>query len=254
MMKQTLVIKVGGNELSSPAYIAELADVVAALQETNDCILVHGGGKSVSGLMARLGIEPAFIDGQRVTDEPTLEITEMVLSGQVNKTLVLALLRAGLDALGLSGIDRGLLQVEPWSAQMDRVGRIVAVKGSVLQDLCAQGVVPVISPISYGPAGKYNVNADHAAGAIAGAIAAGRLVFVTNVPGVHIDDAPAASLSAHEIQKHIGTGAIFAGMIPKVQAAQAAAALSGRNVTITNLTGLRNGTGTTILAENGDNK
>lgn len=248
MNKNIIIIKIGGNELSSPGYISELAGTIAALQLNSACILVHGGGKSVSGLMARLGITPKFIDGQRMTDEAALEVTEMVLSGQINKTLVLALIEAGLDAIGMSGIDRALLRVEPWSVQMDRVGRIIHVRAEVLLKLCAEGIVPVISPISYGPAGKYNVNADHAAGAIAGAVGAERTFFVTNVAGVNVDDQPAKQLSPVEIDRLIRTGKIFGGMIPKVQAATAALSLGSRAATITNLAGLKNGSGTTILA------
>src|SRR5690606_1540873 len=139
-------------------------------------------------------------------------------SGRVNKQLVLALLRAGVDAAGLSGVDRGLLTVEPWAPDMGRVGRIVSVRTGPLFDLCAQGVVPVISPSSAGPGGTYNVKGDHAAGAIAAARQAAHATFVTNVPGVRIGDRIAPALSVAEAESLIAQGVITGGMIPKVQA------------------------------------
>jgi acetylglutamate kinase len=146
-----IVIKIGGNDLETPGFIDQLAHIVAELNRHTPCILVHGGGQSINRLQERLGIQSRYVSGQRVTDEATLEVAEMMLSGRVNKDLALALLRAGVDALGMSGVDRGLLQVQPWSAEMGLVGRIVHVRAEVLLDLCVQGVVPVISPISMGP-------------------------------------------------------------------------------------------------------
>ena len=147
-------------------------------------ILVHGGGKAVSEMMQALHIEPKFIDGQRVTDQAALEVAEMVLSGRINKQIVFTFVSAGLDALGMSGVDRKLLQVQPWGDGMGRVGRITHIRTEVLLDCCAQDVVPVISPIAVGPAGSYNVNADHAAGMIAGAVHADAAIFISDVPGV----------------------------------------------------------------------
>jgi acetylglutamate kinase len=216
MQTPPVVIKVGGNELDAPGFIEGLARAVAGL---SPCVLVHGGGRAVTSLQQKLGIEPVYVNGQRVTDEASLEVVEMVLSGRVNKQLTLALLRAGVDAQGMSGVDRGLLQVEPWSPQLGRVGRIVRVRAEVLLDLCAQGVVPVISPISMGPEGSYNVNADHAAGAIAAALNADQVVFVTNVPGVKIGEAVAPCLSVADVQDLIAHEIITGGMIPKVTAA-----------------------------------
>lgn len=236
-----LVIKVGGNDLAADGFVPALAEAVAALHAARPCIVVHGGGRAISALMEKLGVEPVYVDGQRVTDRAALEAAEMVLSGSINKALTLALLNAGLDALGMSGVDRGLLRVEPWGDGMGLVGRIVAVRADVLHDLAAGGVVPVISPISSGPEGRYNVNADHAAGAIAGAVRASQAVFVSDVPGVSGADGVIDHLSAEQARALIAEGVIHGGMIPKVDAALAALEAGAQQAVITDLAGLRAG-------------
>ncbi len=243
-----VVIKVGGNDLEQPGFVEALAGTVAALQQQTPCIVVHGGGRAINQMQARLGLEPVYINGQRVTDDASLAVAEMMLSGTVNKQITLALLEAGVDALGLSGVDRGLLRVEPWSPEMGRVGRIVAVRADVLLSLCEQGVVPVVSPISMGPGGRYNVNADHAAGAIAAALHAAHAAFVTNVPGVQVNGQVAPALTVAEAQELIRQGVISGGMIPKVNAALAAIASGVPKAVITNLPGLSAGTGTVFVA------
>lgn len=243
-----IVIKVGGNDLDRSGFVPDLALAIAQFNQHTPCILVHGGGKAIHQLQARLGLETVFVNGQRVTDDASLEVAEMMLSGKVNKALTLALLNAGVDALGLSGVDRGLLRVEPWGEEMGRVGRIVAVRADVLLDLCVQGVVPVISPISMGADGSYNVNADHAAGAIAGAIQAAGATFLTNVPGVQIGDRVAPTLTVAEAHDLIARDVITGGMIPKVNAALAAVVGGVRQAVITDLAGLRAGTGTVFVA------
>jgi acetylglutamate kinase len=248
-MNPPTVIKVGGNDLSMPGFTDQLAAIIYDLSQQEPCILVHGGGRAITDLMTRMGIEPAYVDGQRITDEATLEAAEMILSGRVNKDLVAALLAAGVDALGMSGVDRGLLRVKPWAEDMGLVGRIVAVRVEVLEELCGSGVVPVISPISLGPAGRYNVNADHAAGAIAGAVDASQAVFVTNVPGVKVDGEIVPLLSAGETRDLIERGEIHGGMIPKVEAALAALENGVRRARITDLPGLQAGTGTSLISE-----
>ncbi len=243
-----LVIKVGGNDLDQPGFLDALAAAVARLAETQRCVLVHGGGRAINEVGRAFGLQPVYVDGQRVTDQAALDVAEMVLSGQVNKQIVRALLAAGVDALGLSGVDRGLLRVEPWAANLGRVGRIVAVRVDVLRDLCAMGVVPVISPISLGPDGAYNVNADHAAGAVAAALGAPRAAFVTNVPGVRAEHGVVPRLSVAETLDLIARGVINGGMIPKVQAALAAVGAGVRQAVITDLAGLAAGTGTVFVA------
>ena len=243
-----IVIKVGGNDLDKPGFVEDLARAIAELNQHTPCILVHGGGQAVTHLQQQLGIQPVYVNGQRVTDEASLKAVEMVLSGLVNKQLVLALLRAGVDAMGMSGVDRGLLQVERWSPDLGRVGRIVRVRADVLLDLCAQGVVPVVSPISLGPEGSYNVNADHAAGAIAAALHAEHATFLTNVPGVKVGETVAPYLSVAEVQDLIARDIITGGMIPKVNAALDALSGGVQKVVITDLAGLSAGTGTVFGA------
>lgn len=248
------VIKVGGNDLERDGFIPQLAEIVAGLNAATPCIIVHGGGRSIDALMGQLGIEPEYRSGQRVTDKDVLRAAEMVLSGYVNKSLTLALLEEGVDALGMSGIDRGLLLVKRWAeagspGDMGLVGRVVAVRAEVLNALLAERVVPVISPISMGEGGRYNVNADHAAGAIAGAVGATQVIFLTNVPGVRIGDEIAERLTAGEVREHIDAGVIHGGMIPKVHAALDALAIGARAAVITDLPGLRAGTGTTIVLD-----
>ncbi len=247
MTTTPIVIKIGGNDLVKAGFTPSLVKVVAELNADQPCILVHGGGRAIDRLMDQLGIKPRYVNGQRVTDEATLAAAEMVLSGHVNKDLTLALLEAGVDALGMSGVDRGLIRVEPWGADLGRVGRVVQVRADVLLDLCEQGVVPVISPISVGPEGRYNVNADHAAGAIAGAVGASQAAFLTDVPGVQIEADIVPRLSASEAELLIEQGVIHGGMIPKVQAALAALSGGVQEATITDLFGLRTGAGTVLV-------
>lgn len=249
MSKPLSVIKIGGNELSDPAFMHGLTEAVHARQQTHACILVHGGGRVINDLMEKLAIEPVYKNGQRVTDAATLEVAEMVLSGMVNKKLVLALLSAGVEAVGMSGVDRRLLQVEPWGEDMALVGRIVHVRTEVLAAYFEENVVPVISPISVGQAGRYNVNADHAAGMIAGAMQGEQAVFITNTPGVLIDGQVAQTLTDLETQDLIERGVIYGGMIPKVNAALNALNYGAGSAVITDLAGFTNQTGTTILME-----
>jgi acetylglutamate kinase len=132
MHSAPVVIKVGGNDLSSPGFVEALAEAVAQRSQKLACVVVHGGGRAVDRLLGQLNVTPKYVNGQRVTDEAALDVVEMVLSGQVNTQLVLALLAAGVDALGLSGVDRRLLTVEPWSPDLGLVGRVVALRAEVL--------------------------------------------------------------------------------------------------------------------------
>jgi acetylglutamate kinase len=243
----TLVLKIGGNELDDPAFVAELARAVAALRPQP--VLVHGGGKEIGQIQTALGGEPRFVAGLRYTDDTALHAAEMVLCGMVSTRLVAALLAAGADALGMSGVDRGLIRVEKAAhpaGDLGRVGRPVAVRAELLRDLLAQGVVPVVAPISLGPDGTYNVNADEAAGAIAGALRDAEVVFVTNVPGVLVGGELVPQLSAGEISALIDDGTIYGGMIPKVRAALTALDAGVQAARITNLAGLAN-SGTRIV-------
>lgn len=248
MQSDTLVIKIGGNELDQPGFMDEFAAIMADLHRQQPCLVVHGGGKAINQLLEKLLITPVYNHGQRVTDAQTLEVVEMVLSGSINKALTYAFLQTGIMAMGLSGVDLGLLQVKPWNATMGRVGRVVGVRSDLLAAWLSQGLLPVISPISAGPDGRYNVNADHAAGAIAGALKASGVVFLTNVPGVIVNGTVPAELDHRQVQDLIASGTISGGMLPKVQAALDALDQGVPRATITNLIGLRQGSGTTLLA------
>jgi acetylglutamate kinase len=251
----TLVLKIGGNELDDPAFIEELARAVARMRSAP--VLVHGGGKEIGVLQKALGGEPRFVAGLRVTDETALAAAEMVLCGSVSTRLVAALLAAGADAQGLSGVDRGLIRVAKLqhpAGDLGRVGSPVAVRAEVLRGLLEANVVPVVAPISLGPGGAYNVNADEVAGAIAAALGdpssgsgeSAEVVFVTNVPGVLIGGAVAPRLTQAQIEGYIADGTISGGMIPKVRAALTALGAGVRTARITNLAGLGNGGGTVI--------
>ena len=242
-----LVLKVGGNEIDDANFLTGFARAVAAMQETP--VIVHGGGKEIADLQLKFGLTPHFVEGLRVTDDTSLAIAEMVLSGRVNKRIVATLLLAGVDAIGLSGIDRGIVRVEKMqhpAGDLGRVGKVTSVRGEVLHDFAARKIVPVVSPISLGDDGAYNVNADSVACAIAAALNADAVVFVTNVAGVLRDDRVIPSLTAREAETLVKSQVIRGGMIPKVRAALDAIAGGAKAARITNLDGLTRGGGTVI--------
>ena len=247
----TQVIKVGGNELDDPAFVEGLVRAVKGLSEPP--LLVHGGGKEIRSLQERLGLEPQYVDGLRVTDLESLAVVQMVLAGRVNKRLVAALTAQGVDAFGMSGVDRGAVKAEKLehpSGDLGWVGRVVAVRSEVFTRLLDDGITPVLSPICWGPDGSmFNVNADHVALAVAGALAAASLVFVSNVPGVLVNDQLIEHATPAQAEDLIADGVIFGGMVPKVRSALEAVAGGVTAVRITNLQGLTQGTGT-IVAEN----
>jgi acetylglutamate kinase len=243
------IIKVGGNELADSIFSQGLARNVAQMMARNGrpLIIVHGGGKAIAALQANLGLETRKVDGLRVTDTASLEAAEMVLSGHSNKLIVKALLAAGVDALGLSGVDGRILQAhkKQHPADLGYVGEITAVNTTPIRQLTGLGYVVVLSPISLGLDGNtYNVNADEAATAVAAALNAEQLDFVSNVPGVLQDGCLIPSLSPAEAEQLIADGVITDGMIPKVRAALTAVARGVPQVRIVNLEGLAGGGGT----------
>lgn len=245
-----LVLKVGGNEIDDPNFLSGFAQAVTAMPATP--VIVHGGGKEIADLQLKFGLTPRFVEGLRVTDETSLAIAEMVLSGRVNKRIVVALLNAGADAIGLSGVDRGIVRVEKMqhpAGDLGRVGKVIGVRGEALQELVAKKIVPVVSPISLGDEGAYNVNADSVACAIASALNADAVVFVTNVAGVMQDGQVIPTLTAQEADALIKSQVIKGGMIPKVRAALDAVTNGAKAARITNLHGLANGGGTKFIAD-----
>ncbi len=241
-----LVLKIGGNEIDNPDFIEALGTAIAALE--NPPIVVHGGGKEIRQLQEKLGIAPQYIDGLRVTDTESLSMVQMVLAGRVNKRLVAALSHADVDAFGMSGIDRACVRakkLEHPGGDLGHVGEVTEVRTKVFTRLLGDAVTPVLSPICYGPGGNiFNVNADHVAVAIAKALHADELVFVTNVPGVLKDGAVQSHLSSVDVQTLVDEGVIQGGMIPKIHSALEAMHAGVPTVRITNLEGLKTNTGT----------
>lgn len=245
------VIKIGGNEMAEPSFLPRLADAVASM--TQPVAIVHGGGKAIGDLQTKLGLAPRKIDGLRVTDDQSLQVTQMVLSGDVNKRIVQALLHRGVQAIGLSGVDAGLLRCtrkEYQGHDLGWVGQIVDVDRRVLDLLGGQGFTPVISPVSLGRDGAiYNVNADEAASAVAEALGAAQVWFVSNVAavldtnGLRID-----ALTQAEATRLIDNGAIRDGMIPKVRAALTLVAGGISEVIISDIDGLLAGSGTRFVS------
>jgi acetylglutamate kinase len=240
-----IVIKISGHELDDIAHLTAFAGVVAALKTPT--VIVHGGGKEISALQTQMGIEPRYVDGLRITDEPSLALVEMVLCGAVNKRLVRMLINAGVDALGMSGVDRGLIRAQKMVHQavdMGYTGVIASVREDVLVELLNMNITPVIAPICLGVDSNFNVNGDHVAGAVAGALDAERLVFLSNVPGVLVNGEVAATLTPAQTDALIADGTISGGMIPKVRTALDALNNGASQAVITNLAGLSSGGGT----------
>ena len=240
------VIKIGGNELDDAGFLGNLANFVAELGEP--VVIVHGGGKAIADLQAKLGLATVKVDGLRVTDAESLAVAQMVLSGQANKLIVSALLAAGVDAVGLSGVDGGILRCQKKqhaTADLGFVGTITQVKTRVVESLLAQGITAVLSPISLGEDGQtYNVNADEAAGAVALALNARLLDFVSNVPGVLFEGQVIPQLTPVQTEQLITDGVVNGGMIPKVRAAVTAVASGVPQARIVNMAGLVSAGGT----------
>jgi acetylglutamate kinase len=254
-----IILKFGGNEIDQPGFLAAMAEAVARLREHSVPVIVHGGGKEIADLQKRLGLQPQFIDGLRVTDDDSLAVAEMVLSGRVNKRVVATLVQAGVPAVGLSGVDGGLLRVERMShpsGDLGWVGQIVETNPAPVRALLYAGIVPIVSPISLGRDGHtYNVNADHAAMALARALKADRLAFISNVPGVLVAGQCVRAVTAAQAEAWIAEKVITGGMIPKVRAALEAIQNGVPQALITDLHGLIADTGTTFVGvERGANE
>jgi acetylglutamate kinase len=215
---RTIVVKVGGSTLGS--HDTTLEDVVTLQQLRVDVVLVHGGGSAISGWLKRIGKEPKFVNGLRVTDEETMEVVLMTLGGQVNKALVGGIQAKGGRALGLCGIDGGLIRGVQKDPLLGQVGEVTAVDAGMLRSILAAGYVPVIAPIAAGECGEpLNLNADTAAGAVAGALGAAKLIFLTDVPGVKgASGELLPRLDEAKVRELIASGVISGGMIPKVEA------------------------------------
>ena len=232
---KTVVIKYGGNAMINEELKEKVMQDVALMKYVGiQPVIVHGGGPEITGFLGKVGKETEFISGLRVTDEETVEIAEMVLDGKINSDIVTLLNRRGVSAVGLSGKDANLIRAqkklatvyegeESRKVDIGYVGQVEKVDTRLLQDLIAHDYIPVIAPIGVGADGEsYNINADHVAAEIAGALGAEKLLLLTDVEGVYKDYEDKSSfistLTAAEARRYIEDGTLTGGMIPKVEA------------------------------------
>lgn len=218
-----VVVKFGGNAMGDDDAMAAFArDIVLMRQVGINPIVVHGGGPMINDMLDRLGIESTFVRGKRVTDKATVQVVEMVLTGLVNKRIVQAIMNEGGRAVGLCGKDDDLMVCEPDDPELGFVGRPKTVNAQVLRDLFAAGIIPVVAPVATGtqPNETFNVNGDTAAGAIAGALEADRLLLLTDVSGVKDSNGSVVTaMTPDEVTDMIANGTIAGGMIPKTETA-----------------------------------
>jgi len=224
---KTFVVKYGGAAMVDERLKAQVMQDIVLLRTVGiKPVLVHGGGKEVSEVMQRMGLQPRFAGGLRVTDAETMEIVEMVLAGTTNKGIVSLIHRAGGKAVGLSGKDGNLLvarKLTPGGNDIGYVGEVTQVNAEVIEVLAAAGYIPVISSVAIGEDGEsYNVNADHAAGAIAAALRAEKLIVLTDVPGVLANLKDPTSLISEmgvaQAEELLRNGKAESGMAPKLEA------------------------------------
>jgi len=222
-LDKTIVVKYGGSAMSDDALRASFAvDVVLLKYIGLRPVIVHGGGPQIGATLERLGKDSKFVDGLRVTDDETMEVVEMVLGGKVNREIVALIQQGGGRAIGLTGSDGAMIRVTRRTEDdrdLGRVGRVIAVEPAPIEAVADSGFVPVIAPIGVDDGGvTHNVNADEAAGAVARALRAEKLILLTDVEGVK--DAQGElihQLSVADARKQISEGTIREGMIPKVQ-------------------------------------
>jgi acetylglutamate kinase len=227
--EETVVVKYGGHAMGEEQMAREFArDIVLLEQLAINPVVVHGGGPQIGAMLEKLGIKSQFAGGLRITDASTVEVVEMVLAGSINKQIVGFISEAGGRAIGLTGKDGNLLRARKLtrtlpdtaeSVDLGFVGEPEKVDITVLADILGREIIPVLAPIAGGADGvTYNINADTFAGAIAGALKAKRLIFLTDVPGV-LDKSKTLipQLSADEARRLIADGTIAGGMIPKVE-------------------------------------
>lgn len=217
-----VVIKYGGSAMTDPALEESvIRDIVLLSYIGIKVVLVHGGGPAISKMLEKIGKTPEFRDGLRVTDSETMEIAQMVLTGKINKNLVKLLNKGGEKAIGLSGIDGGMLKAKQRDEKLGFVGDIVEINEKIILDVLEQGYIPVISTIGYDDEGNsYNINADTAAAGIAGKLKAECFISMTDIEGLLLDKDDPESLINHlnvsDIPALEKQGIIKGGMLPKV--------------------------------------
>jgi len=221
---KVIVIKYGGNAMADGALAERFAEDVVLMHQVGMLpLVVHGGGPQIGDLMQRLGKEPEFRDGLRVTDAETLDIARMVLVGKVNRDIVGSINVHGPLAVGVSGEDGGLITAAARNPELGFVGDVASVDPTLLTKLFSEGLIPVMSTIGADASGQaYNINADTVAGAVAEAIGAEKVVYLTDVEGLYEDfsdkDSLIRQISADELQGKIDSGRVTDGMIPKIEA------------------------------------
>jgi acetylglutamate kinase len=247
---RVIVVKYGGHAMGDPELAKAFARDITLVETTGaKPVVVHGGGPQIGEMLDRLGIKSEFRGGLRVTDQPTMDVVEMVLAGSINKEIVMAINAAGGKAVGLSGKDGNMVfatkatrTVKDPTSNIEQaidlgfVGEPKRVNRAVIDMVIGTGLIPVIAPVAPGDDGAtYNVNADIFAGAIAGALGAARLLFLTDVPGV-LDKRGQVikELRVPEVRRLIADGTISGGMIPKVETCIAALELGVEGVVIVN--------------------
>jgi acetylglutamate kinase len=219
---KTFVIKFGGAAMRDEKLKITFAQDVTILRKIGiNIIIVHGGGKDITDVASSLKIETRFKDGERYTDEKMINVVLMVLAGRLNKEIVNLINSNGGNAVGLCGLDNGLLKAhQNPDKDLGLVGDVDSVNTSFLNLLVANGMMPVISPLAAGDHGKIlNINADLAAGAIASALKAEKLVYLSDIEGILVDNKLISSLTNSDAESLIENGSIHGGMIPKVRSA-----------------------------------
>lgn len=227
-----LVIKYGGHAMvNQELKEALIKDIILMKLVGMHPVLVHGGGPDITTMLQRLGVESRFVGGQRVTDDQTMEVVEMVLGGKLNKELVALINKNGGKAVGLTGQDANLLRAVPRKGpqgeDLGRVGEVVQVQPELVLNLISQGYIPVIAPIAVDSEGRsYNVNADYVAGQLAGALRADKFILLTDVPGIlrNVNDRSSllSEVTLSQVEELQAEGIIKGGMLPKVECCAAA--------------------------------
>jgi len=219
---KTVVIKYGGNAMINEQLKQQVMEDIALLWLIGvKVVLVHGGGPEISETMKKLGKESVFVNGLRVTDKETVDIVQMVLAGKINKTLVNLIQMKGGHAVGLSGIDGGIIEATMKDEKLGYVGEITKIRTQPITDLLEKNYIPVISTVASDRQGNtFNINGDTAAAFIAGALGAERLIMMTDIAGILMNKDDPSTLIPHitveEAKKLYDSGVISGGMIPKV--------------------------------------
>lgn len=222
MRGRTFVIKYGGSAMEDPELCRQVvADIELLKLMGIRVVLVHGGGKAINAHVRALGLPVTFKDGLRVTDDAMMEAVREVLVGKVNQELVWALNEYGHNAVGISGADGKTLKAAPIDPELGRVGRVRAVDPSLIETILSDGYIPVIASVGCGPDGFYNINADVAAGKVAEAMGADKLIYLTDVDGLYEDVRDEGtliqSLTRAETHELLESGTLDGGMIPKIR-------------------------------------